>query len=66
MDTRALTKILRSEGSMNGMLTCAEHFNIAQVLDELRAYKVENTVPLVTGRNRRSSPPTARRSTTSL
>ena len=33
VDTRALTKILRSEGSMNGMLTCAEHFNIAQVLD---------------------------------
>ena len=30
------------------MLTCAEHFNIAQVLDELKAYKVENTVPLVT------------------
>ena len=48
VDTRALTKILRSEGSMNGMLTCAEHFNIAQVLDELKAYKVENTVPLVT------------------
>ena len=48
VDTRALTKILRSQGSMNGMLTCAEHFNIAQVLDELKAYKVENTVPLVT------------------
>ena len=32
---------------MNGMLTCAEHFNIAQVLDELKAYKVEHTVPLV-------------------
>ena len=37
VDTRALTKILRSEGSMNGMLTCAEHFNIAQVLEELNA-----------------------------
>lgn len=48
VDTRALTKILRSEGSMNGMLTCAEHFNIAQVLEQLKAYKVENTVPLVT------------------
>ena len=48
VDTRALTKILRNEGSMNGMLTCAEHFNIAQVLEQLKAYKVENTVPLVT------------------
>ncbi|MCI8304428.1 MAG: carbamoyl phosphate synthase small subunit [Lawsonibacter sp.] len=48
VDTRALTKILRSEGSMNGMLTCAEHFNIAQVLDQLKSYKVENTVAMVT------------------
>ena len=48
VDTRALTKILRSQGSMNGMLTCAEHFNIAQVLEELKAYRVEHTVELVT------------------
>ncbi len=48
VDTRALTKILRNEGSMNGMLTCAEHFNIAQVLEQLKAYKVENTVEMVT------------------
>ena len=33
---------------MNGMLTCAEHFNIAQVLEQLRSYKVEHTVPRVT------------------
>ena len=33
---------------MNGMLTCAEHFNIAQVLEQLKAYKVENTVSRVT------------------
>ena len=44
VDTRALTKILRSQGSMNGMLTCAEHFNIAQVLEQLKAYKVEGAV----------------------
>ena len=42
VDTRALTKILRSQGSMNGMLTCAEHFNIAQVLEELKALKQQN------------------------
>ena len=48
VDTRALTKILRSEGSMNGMLTCAEHFNIAQALEELKAYRVEHTVQRVT------------------
>ena len=48
IDTRALTKILRNEGSMNGMLTCAEHFNIAQVLEQLKSYRVEGAVAQVT------------------
>ncbi len=48
VDTRALTKILRNQGSMNGMITCAEHFNVAEVVDKLRAYKVEGTVERVT------------------
>ena len=33
---------------MNGMITCAEHFNVAEILDKLRAYKVEGTVERVT------------------
>ena len=48
IDTRALTKILRNQGSMNAMLTCAEHFNIADVMERLKAYKVENKVNEVT------------------
>ncbi len=48
VDTRALTKILRNQGSMNGMITCAEHFNVAEILERLRAYKVEGTVERVT------------------
>ncbi len=48
VDTRALTKILRNQGSMNGMLTCAEHFNVAEVMEKLKAYKVENKVAQVT------------------
>lgn len=48
IDTRALTKILRSQGTMNGMITCAEHFNIMDVLDKLRAYRVQGTVERVT------------------
>lgn len=48
VDTRALTKILRNEGSMNAMLTCAEHFNIAQVLERLKAYRVTGKVEQVT------------------
>ena len=48
VDTRALTKILRSQGSMNGMITCAEHFNVADVLQKLKEYKVTDTVARVT------------------
>lgn len=44
IDTRALTKILRNQGSVNAMLTCAEHFNITEVLERLKEYKVENPV----------------------
>ena len=48
VDTRALTKILRNQGSMNAMLTCAEHFNITDVMDKLKAYKVTEKVAQVT------------------
>lgn len=48
VDTRALTKILRSQGSMNGMLTCAEHFNVAEIMEKLKNYKVTGTVERVT------------------
>ena len=48
VDTRALTKILRNQGSMNAMLTCAEHFNITDVMDKLKAYKVTGKVAKVT------------------
>ena len=44
VDTRALTKILRNQGSMPAMLTCAEHFNIAEVLEKLSAYQVTGKV----------------------
>lgn len=47
VDTRALTKILRNQGSMAAMLTCAEHFNIAEVMETLKAYKVTGKVDLV-------------------
>ena len=47
IDTRALTKLLRSQGSMNGMITCAEHFNVAEILEKLKNYRVEGTVERV-------------------
>ncbi len=33
---------------MNGMITCAEHFNVAECLEKIRAYRVEGTVERVT------------------
>jgi len=47
IDTRALTKILRNQGSMNGMITCEEHFHMEQVLEQLKAYRVAGTVERV-------------------
>ncbi len=52
VDTRALTRILRSQGTMNGMVTCAEHFNVHEVMDKLAAYRVSGTVERVTCRER--------------
>ena len=48
VDTRALTKLLRSQGSMNAMLTCAQQFDVGQVLERLHAYKVRDTIQKVT------------------
>ena len=48
VDTRALTKILRNEGTMNAMITCAEHFHSSEVMERLKAYKVTGKVSAVT------------------
>ena len=62
VDTRALTKILRSQGTMNGMITCAEHFNVNEVMKRLAVYRVSGTVERVTRREAEVfSPPEARK-----
>ena len=47
VDTRALTRILRSQGTMNGMITCAEDFSMEEALEKIRAYRVRGTVERV-------------------
>ncbi len=47
IDTRAITKILRNQGTMNGMITCAEHFSVQEALAKIRAYRVSGTVERV-------------------
>lgn len=48
IDTRALTKILREKGTMNGMITTDEEYHIEEILPRLKAYKTGNVVDRVT------------------
>ncbi len=48
IDTRALTKILRSQGTMNGMITTDENFDLEEALGRIRAFKAADVVRRVT------------------
>ena len=48
VDTRALTKLLREKGTMNGMITTNESFDLEEILPKLRAYEVGDVVSEVT------------------
>ena len=48
IDTRALVRILREKGTMNGMITTNEHYNLEEVLPKLKAYTTGNVVEKVT------------------
>ncbi len=48
IDTRALTKILREKGTMNGMITSDEHYDLKAILPKLKAYTTGKVVEKVT------------------
>ena len=48
VDTRALTKILREKGTMKGMITTNENYDLDEVISKLKNYKVEGVVSKVT------------------
>ena len=48
VDTRALTKILREKGTMNGMITTNANYDLEEVISKLKNYKVEGVVSKVT------------------
>lgn len=48
IDTRALTKILREKGTMNGMITTNENYCLEEILPRLKAYVTGNVVDRVT------------------
>lgn len=47
IDTRALTRILREKGTMNGMITTDENFDLEEILPKLRAYTTGKVVEKV-------------------
>nr|WP_294576451.1 carbamoyl phosphate synthase small subunit [uncultured Anaerostipes sp.] len=48
VDTRAITKILREDGCMGGMITTNPDYNLDEILPKLKAYRVTNAVKTVT------------------
>jgi carbamoyl-phosphate synthase small subunit len=48
IDTRALTKILREKGTMNGCITTNENYVLEDVLRQLKEYDMGNVVDVVT------------------
>lgn len=48
IDTRALTKILREKGTMNGMITTNENYNLDEIIPKLKAYTTGKVVERVT------------------
>lgn len=52
IDTRALTRILREKGTMNGMITVDENYDLEAILPRLKAYKTEKAVETVSRREK--------------
>ena len=52
IDTRALTKILRESGTMNGMITTNENYDMDEVMKKLKAYSTGDEVSKVTCREK--------------
>ncbi|WP_230397840.1 carbamoyl phosphate synthase small subunit [Novisyntrophococcus fermenticellae] len=48
IDTRALTRILREKGTMNGMVTTRENYNLDEIIPQLKAYTTGKVVEKVT------------------
>jgi carbamoyl-phosphate synthase small subunit len=52
IDTRALTKILREKGTMNGMITTDEGFDLGEVILRMKTYSVTGVVDKTTCREK--------------
>lgn len=59
IDTRALTRILREKGTMNGMITTNEHYNMEEIIPRLKAYTTGKVVEKVTCTEKNTLTPSA-------
>ncbi len=57
IDTRALTKILREKGTMNGMITTREISDLGEVLPQIKEYSPKGVVRRVTCKEKRTFVP---------
>ncbi len=58
IDTRALTKILREKGTMNGMITTNEAYSLEEILPKLKDYTTGKVVEKVSCKEKYVVPPT--------
>lgn len=56
IDTRALTKLLREIGTMNGMITTDEHYDLQIILSQLKKYTCGKVVEKVTCKEKYTVP----------
>ena len=56
IDTRALTKILREKGTMHGMITVNENFDLDDIIPRLQKYRTGKVVEKVTCREKKVLP----------
>lgn len=57
IDTRALTKILRQKGTMNGMITTKKYDDIEAILPKIKEYKVTGVVDEVSTKENKELEP---------
>ena len=57
IDTRDLTKILREKGTMNGMITTNENYDLEEILPKLKDYKVVGVVEKVSCKEKETYKP---------
>jgi carbamoyl-phosphate synthase small subunit len=53
IDTRALTKILREKGTMNGMITTTKYDDLTEVLEKIKNYQVQGVVKRVSCKSKK-------------